>query len=251
MRNTLKSQKLLTQHSVKKGSYRGVVFDKDGTLIDFDCFWFGIVRHASQAVIEEYSIAESHAELAFLELAGFNRSGQSSSYSLIRTATNTGIADMWRRKLLTWGYVPQANFVHKYTGLLSNNSHYGIVKPLANLPPIFHEIKRRGLFIGVVTSDNLRQTKYCLDSIGVLNITDMILAADSGSPPKPAPDLLYKMASIWHVSVSDLIMIGDTESDMLFAKNAGAQAIMISKDGHGYADEYECISSVADVLRYL
>lgn len=237
--------------SAKKRQYRGVVFDKDGTLIDLDCFWYGILRHAAQTVIAEYSSLDGTIETELLKLSGFDPSGRSLPDSLIQIGTNTDIAKAWKRKLLALGCSPPNDFVPRTTALLSNSFQYGVVKPLANLPLIFRKIKRRGLFIGVITSDDLIQTEYCLRNAEVFDLVDMVLAADCGFPPKPAPNLMVEIAARWHIPASSILMVGDTENDMAFAKNAGAHGVMVSAGGHRYEREYPCISSIMDVPAFL
>ena len=43
-------------------------------------------------------------------------------------------------------------------------------------------------------------------------------------------------------------MVGDTENDMIFAKNAGAGGILISADNNAHKSKYPHLSSLQNVL---
>ncbi len=72
--------------------YQGIVFDKDGTLLDFNRSWLPVYRYAAQ------ELAEGDAELAeqLLTQHGFDPArSQVNSGRLLAAGNNNEIVDAW------------------------------------------------------------------------------------------------------------------------------------------------------------
>ena len=62
--------------------------------------------------------------------------------------------------------------------------------PITHLPSLFGELRRRGLRVAVVTSDDRRPTELTMAGLGVDALVDAYVCADDGLAVKPAPDMV-------------------------------------------------------------
>ena len=99
------------------------------------------------------------------------------------------------------------------------------INPIGDIKGLFDKIKNLDCKIGVYTADFNCPTKLALDRVGVLDDVDYILASDSKpSFVKPSPDAIEYLAQQAEVNIDEVLMIGDSTSDVISAKQAGAYA---------------------------
>ena len=61
----------------------------------------------------------------------------------------------------------------------------------------------------------------------------IVLGERENIPRKPAPDALLEIAKHWNIPIQNIAMIGDSDVDLLSAKNAGAYSVAVT---WGYQD---------------
>ena len=73
-------------------NYQGIVFDKDGTLLDFNRTWLPIYRFAA----DEFSSGDPNLAAQLLELHGFDAASERFiGGSLLAAGNNRQIAEQW------------------------------------------------------------------------------------------------------------------------------------------------------------
>ncbi len=82
---------------------------------------------------------------------------------------------------------------------------------------------------GVVTTDVLSVTKRCLKLLEIEEYFDEIYTDDGSFLPKPAPDAALDLCRKYNLDISEILMVGDTKTDIDFAKNAGIKVICVAK----------------------
>lgn len=105
-----------------------------------------------------------------------------------------------------------------------------------NAPMLFSGVKevleqlyRCGFLLGIAT--NRRQpTVSLMNDLNRSGLSTYFLAARRGEEtiPKPHPQMLLEIMSELEVQPSETLMVGDKENDMLFAKNAGIDALAVT-----------------------
>ena len=112
------------------------------------------------------------------------------------------------------------------------NAPRGTVRPLCdNLREILSSLSDRGVKTALVTTDNAFITGLCLERLGIGDLFSRIYTADSPFPLKPKPDAALDFCRREHCRREGVWMVGDTETDLLFAKAAGIRFIGIAADG--------------------
>jgi HAD superfamily hydrolase (TIGR01549 family) len=111
-----------------------------------------------------------------------------------------------------------------------SNAETGDVKPTCeNLASVLAELKKQDKKLAVVTTDNREITLKCLKALGIEKMFDKIYTDDGVTPVKPDPYCVNDFCASFGLDKTKVIMVGDTMTDMNFAKNAGISVIGIAK----------------------
>jgi phosphoglycolate phosphatase-like HAD superfamily hydrolase len=99
--------------------------------------------------------------------------------------------------------------------------------------------------MAVVSSREASSAQEILESFGLVECFQLVVAAESTIHTKPHPDPLLLVAEQQQVSPAELLMIGDTVVDILAAKAAGAQTIGVLC---GFGSRLELERAGADLI---
>ncbi|MEW9899802.1 phosphoglycolate phosphatase [Chitinivorax sp. PXF-14] len=97
-----------------------------------------------------------------------------------------------------------------------------------------HRMKQGGLRLACITNKPKRFTEPLLLATGLAPFFELILSGDSLAEKKPHPLPLLHACEFFEITPAELAMIGDSQNDILAAKNAGALAIAVP---YGYRHE--------------
>lgn len=202
-----------------------IVFDKDGTLFDFDRSWRPRFMTAVERLLSKIANRGEvrpflYAALGFDPCAGlFEESG------LFATSTGDAVARaaaqvLSRRSLprLSW---PQCQRLvqDEFVSVLAQP---GDAAPVDRLREVIASLCLGGIRIAVVTNDDRASTESALDLAGIGRSVDFIACGDGPFPPKPAPDALLAVAERLQAPLQNTAVVGDTLVDLEMGRAAGA-----------------------------
>jgi phosphoglycolate phosphatase len=134
-------------------------------------------------------------------------------------------------------------------------AHYArLVATRATLFPKVKEglvaMRAAGLKLGVVTNKPRLFTEKLLAYLAIDGLFDAVVAGDDGLRRKPSGDMLAAAAKTLGTHVDQTLMVGDSENDVLAARDAGCPVWCVP---YGYnegrpAQSLECDRMVATVL---
>lgn len=232
---------------------RLVIFDKDGTLIDFQRMWGQWAVAFAERISQQIAVDVRHD---ILQVYGVDprslRIDPQGALSISPMATMQQMvvshimpycSDMVQAyQIVQQAWQPPDPTVNVY--------------PLADLPQLFGQLRQLGVVIAVATADNREPTIATLTHLGVIHhVAALACADDPHMPPKPAPDKIWAVCQAVGVHPHDAIMIGDTPADMQMGHNAGVMAQIGVTSGVSTTDELArwaswVMPTVADLWRF-
>ena len=207
-----------------------IIFDKDGTLLDFDAFWVTVSIKAIEAVLTQLGRQDVPVG-EVLEAFGVHN-GETDMNSVLCKGTYEQLGGLFYEILHRYGCDESCEAVTKaLIEAYNRNADAGDIKPTCpNLADVLKQLKAQNKKLAVVTTDNMQITRVCLDKLGILDLFDKIYTDDGVVPTKPDPYCVYDFCTFAGVSRDRVVMVGDTMTDMRFAKNAGIEAIGIARN---------------------
>jgi phosphoglycolate phosphatase len=200
-----------------------VVFDKDGTLIDFHAMWGGWVR----ALAADLSRATGRPmTVALFELLGVDEeTGLVHGHGLLAATPMSRIRELVVAAVMEAGLSPAAaeSAVHE---AWHPPDPVELAHPLADLSALFGALHARRIRIAIATSDNRAPTDRTLDALGIRGWIASMRCADDGILVKPAPDPVLELCAELGVPPARTAVVGDSPADLAMGRAAGAGLVI-------------------------
>ena len=217
---------------------RGILFDKDGTLVDFNATWLGFAEAmALRAAEGERARADE-----LLEAAGFDfADGRFRPDSVLASGTNEDVVALW------YPHRPDAErraLLQEFDRLVATGD---LAAPVA-LPgcrAALSVLHAAGYRMAVATNDSTGGAERTLLSLGVAQMFEAAYGYDAVANPKPAPDTIHAFCDLTGLKASQLAMVGDNRRDLQMARAGGAGLAVAVLSGTGTR---ESLSPLADVV---
>ncbi len=232
-----------------------IIFDKDGTLIDFDAFWVSVSEVAIEKTLSALNIKNILPD-EILEAFGIHN-GKTDINGVLCKGTYDEMGEITFDILKKHGCDVSLPYVTDTLIKAYNESaDSGKVAPTCEgLADALRELKARGKLLAVVTTDNEHITRKCLNNLGILELFDKIYTDDGINPTKPNPFCANDFSLFSGIKKDNMLMVGDTMTDIKFARNAGISVIGVATNDVGsaqlapYADAV--ISKISELTKIL
>src|SRR5947209_9864473 len=197
---------------------RAILFDKDGTLVDFQRTW-GPATHTVLTQLSNGDCATFDRLCAVSLYDAAERKLLPGSPVVIETTY--GYGKLWAEVLglpLTREFVDRIDQMFYQTTL----DH---LAPIGDVKALLGRLAARGLRLGLMTNDADANTRAQMQRLGLDRLLEFIAAYDSGYGHKPDPDPVLAFAAFANADPAEIAVVGDTEHDLVAARAAGAIAI--------------------------
>jgi phosphoglycolate phosphatase len=217
---------------------RGVLFDKDGTLLDYAKTWLPINHKVALAA------AGGDRALAnvLLRAGGHDPvTDRITPGTVLAAGTNDDLAVCFAEVL---GPRTPANL----SGMISDIFATGGAETATLIAGVDHAVRAlraHGIKIGMATNDTAGGMRTSLQRVGMLEDFDFLAAADSGHGAKPGPGMGLAFAQAMGLAPGTLAMVGDATHDLDMAKAAGFGLKVAVLSGTGTAED---LAGHADVV---
>jgi phosphoglycolate phosphatase len=204
---------------------RGILFDKDGTLIDFRRTWtpayLGLAMDlAARAEPEAGPLRVQELATSLLARLGYQAAAdQFAPDSLLLWATNDEVAaKLADEPELVAVDVPAVAEAH-----FSDVERYPPI-PVGDLGQLFGRLRDLGLYLGIATMDTTDAAHWLSHRLGLAGHLAYLAGFDAGDGAKPSAGMVLGFCAATGLVPAEVVVVGDTRADMAMARAAGAHA---------------------------
>ena len=219
-----------------------VIFDKDGTLIEFHLMWGAWVD-----------------ELARRLEAGARLPLRAGLYALLGVGRDTGLVHahgllaatpMARIREVVQDYVDAAGAGAALAASAVASAWHApdpvaLARPVTDLGALFGRLRPRVGTFAVATSDDRQPTERTLAALGIAAEMAGLACADDGLPTKPAPDPVLHLCALLGIRPNHTVVVGDSPADLRMGRAAGVAATIGVLTGVG---DLAALEPLADVV---
>jgi len=199
----------------KLKAIRAILFDKDGTLIDFDRTWFTVSWNLAQRTAN----GDEHRARSLLDAGGYDwEASRFRANSVIAAGTVEDIVQLWHPDIDEADIKAKINEFDTYTvaeGARSAVAIEGLRETLATL-------REMGYILGIATNDSEAGAHATAKALGIDHFFDVVIGYDTAARPKPYPDPLLYFAEKVGLEPGAIAMVGDNLHDLETAQAANA-----------------------------
>jgi len=199
---------------------KGLLFDKDGTLIDFDLTW----GPATYEVMREMSAGDDAAFRLLAELNHFVvEEKRFLRTSPLVAGTSASYGHLWAQAL------GRENHPDLHAEMDRRLREWGLksMSPIGEPLAVLAELAADGFRLGIATNDAEASALVQAEAMGLVPHLDFIAGYDSGHGEKPEPGMVLAFAQAIGVEPREVALIGDSTHDLHAARAAGAVAIAV------------------------
>lgn len=218
-----------------------ILFDKDGTLIHFDQSWTKIGIQLVDEVCAHYKIdnrIEVYHKLGI-------RDHQFVKGSIMASGTLKDMINVFN----AFTDVETTKWVSERSQQLIRQRQPEI-ELYEGVQTLLYELKQQSYQLGLVTSDNAVGVDKFIKTTQLEQVFDLLISTEGDQYEKPDARLLQPL---WDMGVQGeaLVMVGDTDNDMLTGKNAGSALNVGVRTGLGQEATFEAADVVIDDVSQL
>jgi phosphoglycolate phosphatase len=219
--------------------YRGIVFDKDGTLLDFNRTWLPIYLYAAQ----EFADGDTALAESLLTQHGFDRGkNRFIGGSLLAAGNNQQIANAWAAQI---DKPDQVETISRQLHQIFHDQGAIQATPVKQLADTLRQLKQSGRKLGVATADSHQGIINTLQAFDVLHEFDFLAGYDSGHGVKPEAGMVLAFCEQMALAVESVVVVGDNRHDIEMGRNANAGLCVGVLTGTSTRSDLE---SIADIV---
>ena len=218
-----------------------VIFDKDGTLIEFGSMWSGW----AVALADGLRTATGRS----VEGPLFAMLGYDATTGVILPGGGLAATPMARlrertREVLIRSGLTEVAAERALAACWHAPDPVGLARPVTDLHALIGWLHAGGRRVAIATSDDRDPTARTLAALGLDGSIEAIVCADDGIPVKPAPDMVVHLCAEVGVAPGRTAVVGDSPADLQMARAAGAGLTIGVLTGVGTRADLEPLADV-------
>ncbi|GEP85009.1 putative haloacid dehalogenase-like hydrolase [Staphylococcus piscifermentans] len=193
-----------------------ILFDKDGTLIDFDMSWMKVGIQMVDEFVERY-ISPENAEHAYKTLGVDKDQDQ----VLPGTPMACGSLDEIIQNFNALAGEDVSEWTRQTSQYLIDH-RVPEIKWIEGMTDALDTLKDAGYQIGILTSDTKKGTEQFIEATNTEAFFDFIISTETNAAEKPNPEVLRPLFDhAPDLKADEIAIIGDSPNDIQTAVNAG------------------------------
>ncbi len=193
---------------------RGIVFDKDGVLVDFDRTWVTMLLDMAG----QWAGGDEEKNQRLLDAAGYDAASHSFYAGSVWAAGNTDdLVEAWDET----GEYRERQKLAAFINQQCLDCEIIPMFPLTQLQGLFSRLVDSQLQLGLTTNDGQISARQTMDDFGLSQHLSLIVGYDSVENPKPAGDPVFAFCNHCGLLPEQVLVIGDNVHDMEMGLAAG------------------------------
>lgn len=209
---------------------RAILFDKDGTLLDFAKTWRPVLGKIKEDILDRCNLSQDEIK-EFHDILGVTTHGFTSDSVFVKDGLEAIVTTFMKKSSLS--HERKISLLAKIQAFMEEQGMSYIQPfPFEGVKETLDILKQQGFILGVVTSDLDYITRGQLKEVGLAEYFDFIGADDGERALKPDPELLHSFCKEFNLEEHEVAMVGDTINDIDFAKNNGMGYAVYVRSGY-------------------
>jgi phosphoglycolate phosphatase len=229
----------------KVATISGILFDKDGTLLDYARSWVPVNYELARiAALGDEALARK-----LLVAGGMDPdTGHVMPDSLLAAGNTVEIAEGFVAAGAP--FTVEALTIH-FDGLFANSAQLAVA--VTDLAAFFATMHARGYWLGVASSDNEASIRATAKRFGFEDYLHYVAGYDSGFGIKPEAGMVLGFCAATGLEPHQVAVVGDNNHDMHMGRNAGAGLTVAVLTGTGSresladASDY-CLNDITELV---
>jgi phosphoglycolate phosphatase len=225
---------------------RGLLFDKDGTILDYWRTWVPVNRQA--ALYAARGDATLAAEL--LQLGG-----QDPETDRITPGAPLAAGDVMDIARAFAAHPDVGSAAELVAGIARVFVAGGVAHTtlIDGAPAALIELRRRGFRLGIATNDSVAGIEASMAPHDILHLFELAAGADSGFGSKPGPGMVHAFCAATGLAPAEVAVIGDAVHDLAMGRAAGAGLTIGVLSGTSVREDLAALADliVADIAELL
>jgi len=227
---------------------KAILFDKDGTLLDFDLTWGA----AGYSVMKKISRGDDASFDRLVSITHYDietRRYRATSHMVAGSLDDIGL--LWAAALEREDHATLGNEINE----LFMAAAPDFLTPIGDPAGVLSTLAGQGYLLGIATNDSEAAAIQQAGIMGITSYLNFIVGYDSGHGRKPDPGMVEAFVRFTGLQPHQVALVGDSVHDLHAARAAGAIAIAVLS-GPSSREVLEphadfVIDSVADLTRLL
>ncbi|PWE58393.1 haloacid dehalogenase [Metarhizobium album] len=226
----------------------GILFDKDGTLLDYARTWLPVNRELARFAAQGDGVLADR----LLSACGMDPvSGYVVPDSLLAAGNTVEIATGF---VEAGSPLSVAALTEQLDAMSADAARHAV--PVTDLESFFRDLKEKGYRLGVASSDNERSIRETADRFGFAPYLDYVAGYDSGFGVKPEPGMVLGFCMATGLDPQEVAVVGDNNHDLHMGRNAGAGLTVAVLTGTGSraslsAGSDHCLNDITELVSVL
>ena len=227
---------------------RAILFDKDGTFVDFDKTW----GPAAFRVMQRMAGGDRTKVERLMAVSLYDEAAQRFlPTSPLVAGSSADYGPLWAEAI----GVPYSVAVTDEMDRLFGEEGVAALVPIGDPAGVMAALKAQGYRLGVVTNDSENGARRQTRALNIDHHFDYVVGWDSGHGRKPAPGQITAFLEAFDMRPEEVALVGDSLHDMHAARAAGIVAIGVTSGPlvpESFADEADIVlGSIMDLEAWL
>ena len=230
---------------------KAILFDKDGTLLDFNRTWLGAYWRAAEIVAS--CSGDRLDPAAVLAAGGYVASTDTwQPDSVLAAGSNREIIHSWNALLPSPMSERDLDRIRQAFRIGDDD----LIPAVDPIRPCLESLREAGYVLGIATMDTEAGANDTARALGICDLFGFICGADSGFGEKPDPGMVNAFAEKTGCEPRHVVMVGDSPRDIEMGQNAGAGlSVGVASGAHSEAElltySHHVLTDISGLPRYL